>query len=81
MEARAKVAAGGMGRSPNHPGSTGSSTSDSGQEGERGGESLEEAMQAGVEPPTPTKRAQLDKEAADALLERFPEFFKFYGYA
>lgn len=70
------MAAGGAAHGPEHP-----ISSSSEDEGERGGKSLEEAMGAGVEPPTPTKRSQLDADAADALLERFPEFFKLYGYA
>jgi hypothetical protein len=48
---------------------------------ERGtGESLEQAMGAGLRPPTPTAQAELEEEAAQRLVRRFPEFFELYGY-
>ena len=43
--------------------------------------SLGEAMEEGMDPPTPSARAQLDCEAAERLVERFPDFFQLYGYA
>lgn len=45
------------------------------------GWSLEEAIEEESEPPTPTLRAQLDREASEGLLQRFPQFFACYGYS
>jgi hypothetical protein len=38
-------------------------------------------MEEGMDPPTPSARAQLDRDAAERLVERFPEFFQLYGYS
>lgn len=48
--------------------------------GKPGGGSLQAAMDEGMEPPTPTARAELDAEAAERLVQRFPEFFALYSY-
>lgn len=47
----------------------------------RGSERLEAAMGEELEPPTPALRAQLDREAEQALLACFAEFFTLYGYS
>lgn len=49
--------------------------------GQQQEESLGASQLAGLEPPTPALRAQLDREAAERLLSRFPDFFSCYGYA
>lgn len=51
------------------------------QQGQQPQESLGASQLAGLEPPTPALRAQLDRQAAERLLARFPHFFKTYGYA
>lgn len=48
--------------------------------GGQGASSFEEAMGEGMQPPTPTLRAHLNREAADRLVERFPEYFELYNY-
>jgi hypothetical protein len=42
--------------------------------------SLEDAMEACMEPLTPTSRQALDREAAVELEQRFPHFFEVYNY-
>lgn len=61
--------------------SNGSDSGSAPAAGQQQEESLGASQLAGLEPPTPSLRAQLDRQAEERLLARFPAFFAAYGYA